>query len=600
MATPDEARFVQEQLGYTFHDPGILLLALTAAGKGGTEDEPEKRGNSRLAHLGNYLVQFLLAWVGFSEDRSRADATTLRTQLSSTEHCARVAEKAALDRCLKYDMRSGSKSAVVLRKALNAVIAAVFVDSHDFDQVLEVALKLGLFGHDKFGIDPRLLSRDQTGVMQRFYNATRPAAVQPVEGAFPGQETRLIPIEQMNLPPAPSNLLNLHRVQSPFTDMQYSPMEWFDNFFDHTQAPPGMDTAPNSTGTLPGFTPRPEFPEQEEELAASATKRPRVALREEKTQSAGDNAPIRVTAWLDEYLAEERQKCIAHNIAPPDKTFFTEQIETELRALGKKHANTSILIHILVASPYAFASLCELVSSFQAADDFRLWQVESTVTAQARFNIIRNLDSKIAAYVILRRYHILQLFEDSVPANSRALTNTNFVNAGLNDFQQTRRPGNPERIAKSEVTYEMIRAICPGIDPSSPEYRSTHRAISRLQMLGRRYHNLTSRFGKGILSLLPPGGLGKPLDMGISDNMILALPEGTFNKLLDILDRTQGAFLRSSSDAAACIIEPLIYSAPHGTARRHLEICKVEDIFQHPKGSKELFDVLHQVQLRPE
>ena len=71
MATPEDAEFVQQQIGYGFHDQATLLLSLTAAGKGGREDEKEKRGNSRLAQLGNYLMQLLLVYVGYSGNRSR-------------------------------------------------------------------------------------------------------------------------------------------------------------------------------------------------------------------------------------------------------------------------------------------------------------------------------------------------------------------------------------------------------------------------------------------------------------------------------------------------------------------------------------------------
>lgn len=73
MATTKDARFVQDRLGYRFKNEAILRLALTAAGKGGAEDGANKRGNSRLAHLGNFLMQFLLAWIGFGDDRTRGE-----------------------------------------------------------------------------------------------------------------------------------------------------------------------------------------------------------------------------------------------------------------------------------------------------------------------------------------------------------------------------------------------------------------------------------------------------------------------------------------------------------------------------------------------
>ncbi|KAL4995746.1 hypothetical protein BDV10DRAFT_196464 [Aspergillus recurvatus] len=485
-------------------------------------------------------MQFLLAWVGFSDDRSRADTATLSTRLSSIGHCAKVAEKAGIDRCLKYDMRPGSRSAVVLRKGLNAIIAAVFTDSRDFDKVLQVVPELGLFisrrtlfGHDEFGADLRLLSTDQAGVAEQ------------LKVGFQEADTDPIPIEQLNQAPKHPNF---HEGPKVYTDMQYTSMVHNDTFH--------------------GFSSLPQNRERDDQSTANAIKRPRLGSTGGTTERPDDNVAIRVTISLSEYLSEERERCMSHNIAPPDGTFFSEHIKKELRALGTKYTNTSILIHILIASPYAIATLRELVTPYQAAEDFHLWQVQPTVSAQARFNIIRRLDSKIAAYAILRRNHIFHLFEDSVPANSRALTPLpTQVLATFNRKrdQQKKRPGNPENNAKSKVTNRW--------------------AISKLQILGRRYYALVSRFQKGILSLLPPSGLAKPFDVGVPDNMILALPDAIFNKLLDILDRTQGDFPRSS-EAAIRIIEPLIYHTPQSPGRFHIGTYEAEDILRHLKGPR--------------
>jgi dsRNA-specific ribonuclease len=83
-------------------------------------------------------------------------------------------------------MQSGSRSAVVLRKAMNAIIAAIFLDSQDIHQVLIAVTNLGLvdpghnisewihsntgrlFGHDDFSVDPRLLSTSQTAAAELF------------------------------------------------------------------------------------------------------------------------------------------------------------------------------------------------------------------------------------------------------------------------------------------------------------------------------------------------------------------------------------------------------------------------------------------------
>lgn len=73
---------------------------------------------------------------------------------------------------------------------------------------------------------------------------------------------------------------------------------------------------------------------------------------------------------------------------------------------------------------------------------------------------------------------------------------------------------------------------------------------------------------------------------------IADLPDKTFNKLLDVLDRTQGNLLRRSSEAVMRLIEPLMNGASQSSGLSHIETYELEDIMRHPKGSKELMNIL--------
>ncbi|KAE8327778.1 hypothetical protein BDV39DRAFT_204487 [Aspergillus sergii] len=229
----------------------------------------------------------------------------------------------------------------------------------------------------------------------------------------------------------------------------------------------------------------------------------------------------------------------------------------------------------MTGSSDAISTLREFVCSYQTEDNFRHWQVGPTVSPQMRFNIIKGLDSKTALYGLLRRYHILHFYVECVPANSRALTN--FINTDPNDFQHKSKAGNPGYNAKSEVTLLMIREIYPDIDSSSLEYKSKYRAVSKLQTLGRRYLSLADRFGKGVLGLLPPSTLTN------SDNMIISLPDSAFGKFLNILEDSQGDILRTFSDAAFSVLEPLLYGTSQGSMQSHVNSYAREDITRCPK-----------------
>lgn len=619
MATTKDARFVQDRLGYRFKNEAILRLALTAAGKGGAEDGANKRGNSRLAHLGNFLMQFLLAWIGFGDDRTRADTSTLATRFNSADHCAKVAEKAELDRCLKYDMRSGSRSAVVLRKAVNAIMAAIFVDSQDIHQVLMAVTNLGLFGHDDFGVDPRLLSTSQTTAAEPFRQVLLANTFQPaVEGGLTQtsgriaqdnsqQEASISTIIGTEVNDAAETLPStaaaqmenmghsIEQVDWDLTDFFNYPWETLNGYGTSTELldphvvpdmPPNREirTNPLHSGMFHPSSSGPEVGTEDSPDDVHARKRRKHGPVANPSGTVGRNDGHCYNIWLGQYLAEERERCRAHRLSPPEETFFPEHIEKRIRALGKKNVDTLLMFQVMTGSSSAIATLREFVCSYQTQDDFRHWQIGPTVSPQMRFNIIKELDSKIALYGLLRRYHILHFYVECVPADSRALSN--FINTDPNDFQQKSKAGNPGYNAKSEVTLLMMREIYPEIDSSSLEYKSKYRAVSKLQTLGRRYLSLADRFGKGVLGLLPPSNLTN------SDNMIISLPDSAFGEFLNILEDSQRDILRRFSDAAFSVLEPLLYGTFRGPMQSNISSYAAKDIIRCPKGSDELLTIL--------
>ncbi|KAB8067190.1 hypothetical protein BDV29DRAFT_196630 [Aspergillus leporis] len=639
MATRQDARFVQERLGYQFKDEAILCLALTAAGKGGMEDGANKRGNGRLAYLGNFLMQFLLAWIGFDDDRNRAESFTLATQFNSADHCARVAERAELDRCLKYHIRSGSKSAVVLRKALNAIMAAIFVDSRDINQVLAALTNLGLFGHDDFCVDPRLLSSSQTTAVASFPQVVLANNFQleaesslakereHVAQGNPEPETLIsaaIGTEVNNaaamIPSTAAVQLDevgglVEQLNWELTDFLYQPLESLNTyspskeFFDNLVVPDmplnleiGLSSAHN--GIFHRQTNISELETQDKRDGVHVQKKRRYGPAADSSRVVGDNSGDRCYTWLSQYLAEERERCGLYQHSPPEETFFPEHVQKRIQALGKKNLDILLKFQVMTANSNAIATLCEFVWSYQTECDFRHWQITPAISPQTRFNVIKELDKKVALYGLLRRYHALHLYLDCVPANGRATAD--FINTNPSNFQHKNKAGNSGYNAKSEVTLVMMRQIYPDIDSSSVEYKSRYRAVSKLQTLGRRYLSFADRFGKGVLGLLPLSNLTNSDNMYIpltfhptlldtdklTEIRIILLPDSVFSQFLDIFDESQGNLLRKFSDAAFCVLKPLLYSTFHGPVLSHIGTYRAEDIIGCPKGSDELLKIL--------
>lgn len=248
-----------------------------------------------------------------------------------------------------------------------------------------------------------------------------------------------------------------------------------------------------------------------QEASSQTSKRQRIA-RGVVVETVGHS-----DGWLEQYMSDEKGRCASYNVPPPEETFFTPDIRTRLEGLDKKHANTLLLIQVTTASGHAVAALHQAIMSNTTPQDTQSLGIESETPASALFHKIEQLDDKIAQCVILRRYHVLHLFEMCLPPNSRV--NTTFIMTNPGDFDNTKKAGNPGNNAKSEVTRIMMSKIFPDISPDMGEYLPKYNKVSRLQVLGRRYSAMAQRFTKGILGLMPPPGLAKHYGSGISDHM---------------------------------------------------------------------------------
>lgn len=79
-----------------------------------------------------------------STDDLEESTARLRIKFANKEHYAIVARQTGIAECISYDDRKGSRSSVVLRRALNAIIAAVFLDTLNLKLTIGVILRYKL------------------------------------------------------------------------------------------------------------------------------------------------------------------------------------------------------------------------------------------------------------------------------------------------------------------------------------------------------------------------------------------------------------------------------------------------------------------------
>ncbi|KAB8239959.1 hypothetical protein BDV35DRAFT_159090 [Aspergillus flavus] len=156
---------------------------------------------------------------------------------------------------------------------------------------------------------------------------------------------------------------------------------------------------------------------------------------------------------------------------------------------------------------------------------------------------------------LLRRYYIFRLFEDCRGCDMPSLTG--FVSVHGNGVLSSKR-GNPLNNAENDLTTAMMKEMFLALRPGTQEYDSKRGAVNFYRKLSRKFHMLTSSFGKGILALMPYYDLPGEPDMSISDNQLQSLRESTLGQVISILERTQGEALCQFSAAAERIVDALV------------------------------------------
>ncbi len=144
----------QGQIGHSFHEPALLLRAVTHA----SISSPTKPDNQRLEFLGDRVLGLVMAeaLLGADGKASEGQLAPRFNALVRKETCAEVARDIGLGDVLKLGrsemMSGGRRKEALLGDAMEAVIAAVYLDG-GFDAAKALVLRLwktriGAVDHD--------------------------------------------------------------------------------------------------------------------------------------------------------------------------------------------------------------------------------------------------------------------------------------------------------------------------------------------------------------------------------------------------------------------------------------------------------------------
>ncbi|PYH42935.1 uncharacterized protein BP01DRAFT_403803 [Aspergillus saccharolyticus JOP 1030-1] len=144
---------VQRILNYRFRNITLLSHALTAAGA----DLDNYEGNRRLAPIGVDVIGLCLDYDAHQKKGKPSETAVLKQQLCCYKHLALVAQRTSIDKCIKYNPRSGKGSPTVVGKSLAAIIAAAYLDSGNHSDTWGVMHYIGFFIQNQDGINPAML-----------------------------------------------------------------------------------------------------------------------------------------------------------------------------------------------------------------------------------------------------------------------------------------------------------------------------------------------------------------------------------------------------------------------------------------------------------
>ncbi|KAF7589644.1 hypothetical protein BBP40_004017 [Aspergillus hancockii] len=578
MATQIHVQHVEMVINYTFRSKSLIFQALTAAGA----DKENYDGYRQLSQIGASLVELLLAIIVYGTGIDRRGTANLRREFVDKNHYSLAAKQTGIDRCIRRNERTAAESPEVHRKAINAIISAVLLDSWDVRAALCATLRIFIDGNN--GPRLRMLPATPSSTMEFLPTilhavlARDTGTVDPtmlfgpsVGGDFTHPIVYTL-FDQSNLVFLASSQTNQSTgsasetpVTSPEIDMFwclddqaiYQDTASETNFVSSSPSAWTCITGPNTEAT-------PATPTQEKEQdrivsrcqAEHAESNMTRTARQSK-KIAGPSERTRIQRMIHDFLAQERKKRMAEKLAPPEDEYLRPEVQGQVIALENGFLAALLM---KIGGPQQIIALREIICKGRAQKDIPSFLFEEgMMPVKKRLRIIFELDTKLAATQLFRWYHIFKLFEDCGGREALSFSgNMNTTPATFNTEKQGR--GNPVHRADALVANAMVLEYFPGMPSNSDDFKSILKVMKQIRKLGKRLHMLVERFGMGILGLM--FNLNTRNDtMATADRRLLDPKETEFTTFVNILDSTQGELLRNVSNS----IMPLLSAFLHGT-----------------------------------
>ncbi|KAE8144469.1 hypothetical protein BDV25DRAFT_166775 [Aspergillus avenaceus] len=582
MATYEDVKRVERIIGHTFSSGHLIRQALTSAGA----EKDNYDGNRKLSQLGASLMDTLLAIIVYGTGAGRDCTANLRKEFTKKDHFSFAAKQTGIDQCIKYDQRTGSESPEVLRKAINAIIAAVFIDTWNIKFTLGVAM--------------RIMTQEPDAAHFRVLFTTPAPTVKgppPIVNVLLARGTGVVDPSMLlldqqtiecHVPPMISTLLD-QDFMAPFATSRAATV---DNNLDlngysiqgsmPTYATTHL-TDSSLDSSVRDYSHLSSTPNEGQGNQQSLRHTP---APNKKRKYAHRSPSCLASARIQGYLSEEKAKCMSQSFPSPTDTYFTPTIQEKALELENESLGNLSMILVTIACPHSIIALREIIRKERDHRNLQSCFLKEGISRQERYEIIHELDRRNAIIQLVRRYHILDLFQECGGSETRSTTG--YVISTSTDFvSRSRNFGNPGHTDDANVSLAMLKEIFPDLRPNGEGYEKKLTAIKKLRKLGKRLNTLTMRFGRGVIGLMLDSSMAL-----VSDTMILGPREDTFAAFVSLLEESQGRTLRQFSAAILPLLNSLLYYTLHDMVPFKLEKTDPHEISKEFKGSPSLLRLI--------
>lgn len=162
------------------------------------------------------------------------------------------------------------------------------------------------------------------------------------------------------------------------------------------------------------------------------------------------------------------------------------------------------LFYLTIGSSQPLLGFKAILHTARNLSDAHPNSVTTALPPRERYAEICRLASQEALCVLLRRYHIIELFKTaqaSVFQEHGLIVQTPSIQITGGQAMA----GNPVHRAQANLTEEVVGKIWRGPPNGTPEYQKIRRHVTELRRLANILAIWTDRYGFGVLALLPSG-----------------------------------------------------------------------------------------------